>query len=601
MTLRSLELLPRGEVGWTSGSLSFGRASTLLLGRNGAGKTPLLKALVYGLGHPVELPPLVREKCSAVVVEIVADATEYRIVRQFESGLVVAVSDQKGHVVSFSNESDFSSWLLPKIGIALRTLSSVSGEQVPPYMSVVGPMFLVDQDVGWASEYVPFETHKFVRDQREEVLRWLLDLPAKYRPVDKGKYREAKTEQAGIQEQIAFKRRGLEALRRELGEDRGDDAVERLQERKAVLEPEIARAQSTIQTMLQSESALDVRVRESAQQRDELALKLASAKKRKKQLGDYRAEMGTELSALEQNEVAADIFRKLCGNQSCQFFRNEDSFGRRVLYLKDQLKDFEVGSGEVERVLVVLTDQLAAAERLVHEASEAKSQELEQRGGGGIVSFLQLATRELSDIHVRLDRLERIAREQKQLEVLLTKEARARDSVDELRPTRGARRETSRLLDARQHLATSFVKWCGVLNTPNLPTEIEFDEELRLVVNGEPFTSKSSPSGSTRTRFILSYHAALVEASLAMNGNHPKLLILDAPRQHELSSADLSAYVAQFHKMSSRLEDPVQFVFSATDPDVVPVGSVDAVWTPRFNLDGELRFLGIELHQEQHR
>lgn len=592
MRLRSLELLPRGDAGWTSGSLPFGRATTLLLGPNGAGKTPLLKALCYALGHPVELPPLIREKCSAVSVDLIADEAEFRIVRQLEAGVMVTVTDKAGNVLTFTDERELSAWVLPKLGVALRTLSSGNGDQVPPYISVAGPMFLVDQDTGWASVYVPFETHKFVRDQREEVVRWLLDLPAKHRPIDKTEYKEAKTEQAGIQEQIAFKRRGLETLKRELGEDRARDAAERLQERKATLEAAIKGAQSVLQTMLQAESSLDVRVREAGQQRDEIARKLSNARRRKKQLADYRSEIGAEIGALEQNEVAADVFRKLCGNEACGFFRNEDSFGRRVLYLKDQLKDFEASTGETERTLAVLTEQLAAADRLVTEATETKKKELEERGGGETISLINSSTRELSEVGVRLDRLERIAREQKQLDALINKEARAKEAVDELRPTAGARKDTSRILDARQHLVDTFKDWLLALRTPNVPAEVEFDEELRLVVSGEKFSSKSSHSGSTRTRIVLAYHAAMVETSLRMNGKHPRLLVLDAPRQHELSAEDLRAYIARFHKMSSKLEEPVQLVFSATDPEVVPKDSIDKVWEPPFDFDGEPRFLG---------
>jgi hypothetical protein len=77
-----------------------------------------------------------------------------------------------------------------------------------------------------------------------------------------------------------------------------------------------------------------------------------------------------------------------------------------------------------------------------------------------------------------------------------------------------------------------------------------------------------------------------------MNGAHPRLLVLDAPRQHELAAADLRAYIERFHAMSVKQGEPVQLVFSATDPEVVPTASVDALWEPRFTVDGAPRFLG---------
>ncbi len=249
---------------------------------------------------------------------------------------------------AFSDEKALSEWILPRLGLPLRTLSGSGGERVAPYVSVAGPMFLVDQDTGWVSGYVPIHTLR--RDQREEVIRWLLDLPQKHRPVDKSGFQEAKTKLAAIQEQIKFKRRALEALKRELGEDRRRDATEVLEERRIVLERQISRAQSALETMSQAESSLDVRLREAAQHRDELLRRLGNTKRRKAQLLEVQAEVGAELGALEQNEVASEAFRALCGNEACQFFRRpEESYGRRVLYLKDQLKDFESGTSETER------------------------------------------------------------------------------------------------------------------------------------------------------------------------------------------------------------------------------------------------------------
>lgn len=593
MTLRKLELLPRGDAGWTSGPLAFGEATTVLIGPNGAGKTPVLKALFYALGHPVELPPLIREKCRAVSVELFVNERTYRIERRFAPGVDASVTNGTTDAVTFKEERGLSEWILPKLGVSLRTLSGRNGEKIPPYMSVAGPMFLVDQDVGWTASYVPFETHQFVKDQREEVIRWLLDLPARNRPIDKSEFQEAKTKLAGIQEQIAFKRRGLEALQRELGEDRTADAQGRLEERRVTLEADLSRAQSILQGLSQTESVLDVRVREAIQQRDEAIRRVANAKRRKAQLGEVQAEIGAELGALEQNEVAAEAFRTLCGNKACQFFRNpEDSFGRRVLYLKDQLKDFESSTGETERELAALADHVAAAEHAVKSAIDEKKKSLERAGGGEAIGVVEATSRELGEVHVRLDRLERIGRERQQLDALINKEARAGEEVAELQPARGPRKDSSRLLDARQNLAATFKEWLLALRTPNVPADVSFDEELRLIVSGERFTAKSSHSGSTRTRLVLAYHAAMLETSLMMGGAHPRLLVLDAPRQHELSAADLRAYIERFHSLSIKQKEPVQLVFSATDPEVVPETCVDALWKPPFTFDDGSRFLG---------
>jgi hypothetical protein len=383
MTLKSVQLFPRGDAGWGSGQLEFGTHTTLLLGPNGAGKTPVVKAIAYALGHPVELPPLIRERCYAVKLTIMADGIKYEIERQLAPGVDVQVAESSQPPERIQDERSLSEWVFRRLGISLRTLSGKNGGTIPPYMSVVGPMFLVDQDVGWTASYVPFETHQFVKDQREEVVRWLLDIPARNKPIDKSEFEAAKTNWASIQEQIAFKRKALEQLQRELGEDRVDGTAARLEARRVVLEAELARVHSALQDLAQVESILDTRIREATQQRDQVSFRLANIKRRKAQLSEVQSEVGAELGALEQNEIAAEAFRALCGNEACQFFRKpEDSYGRRVLYLKDQLKDFESSAGETERELVILQQQMATADEAVAAAIASKKRSLEADTAG---------------------------------------------------------------------------------------------------------------------------------------------------------------------------------------------------------------------------
>lgn len=593
MKIESLELLPRGENGWGSGVLRFGGITTLLLGPNGSGKTPILKALDFCLGVPVELPPEVKERCLAVAVTFMGNAGPHRIERKITQGVEATLTAPDGATTHVQDERQLSEWVFSQIGCSPRVLTAKNGALAAPYMSVAGPMFLVDQDTGWAAPYVPFEAQTFIKDQREEIIRWFLSLPPKNQPANKEEYQKAKTRQETLQGLIQVKREVIESLKRDMGEDRSADASKRLEERRFGLEESIARVSSVVANLTSAESPLQKRIRDASVRRDDIAFRLANCRRRQMQLVEIQSEVNTELEALEQNEVAAEVFRSLCGSKDCQFFRNpEETYGRRVLYLRDQLKDFESSTGQVVQEVALLAEQLAGAEAGVKDAVAAFNQTLHGNQGGEHVAAFEAASIELADICVRIDRLNRIAKLKEQFDELIKEEQRVSEDVSELRPTGSRRSDGSRLLDARQMLAKSFKGWLLTLKTPNMVGEASFDEELNLVVNGEKITSKTHFSGSTRTRLLLAFHGALVETSLGLDGEHPKVLVLDAPKQHEMSAADLRSFLERFYKLSSAHKSSVQLVFSATDPEVAPEGMIDALWEPRFETEEGLRFLG---------
>ena len=55
--LESFQYLPRGADGWGSRLLHFGDLFTAVQGRNGSGKTPIMKGVMQGLGHEVSYRP----------------------------------------------------------------------------------------------------------------------------------------------------------------------------------------------------------------------------------------------------------------------------------------------------------------------------------------------------------------------------------------------------------------------------------------------------------------------------------------------------------------------------------------------------------------
>ena len=144
--------------------------------------------------------------------------------------------------------------------------------------------------------------------------------------------------------------------------------------------------------------------------------------------------------------------------------------------------------------------------------------------------------------------------------------------------------------DARQMLSDAIQEWLITLGTQNTKSAY-FDDDFTLFVDDAKFATTTHQSGSTRTRIVLAFHAALLEVSLARGGNHPGWLLFDAPKQHELSQEDFDSYTQRLHMIAARYPGRVQVVFSVADLKTqFEVG--DEVWQPGFGVDGEPRFLG---------
>ncbi|MGH8604114.1 MAG: hypothetical protein ACREXR_15480 [Gammaproteobacteria bacterium] len=204
------------------------------------------------------------------------------------------------------------------------------------------------------------------------------------------------------------------------------------------------------------------------------------------------------------------------------------------------------------------------------------------------MSKLNTLTKTLVEVELRLARVQQYTAELEKFERLLDQREQAVAAVAEWRPT--GHRGASATTDVRHMLSEAMQQWLTSLGTQNTKTA-HFDDDFTLYVDGAKFTATTHQSGSTRTRIVLAFHAALLEVSLARGGNHPGWLLFDAPKQHELSQVDFDAYTEQLQRLAARYPGRAQVVFSAADLKTqFQVG--DEVWHPTFTMDGKPRFLG---------
>lgn len=597
--LHSIEFSPRASLkGWSSGPFLFSDVLTVIAGPNGAGKTPLLKGLAYCLGYAIQLPTEIIQKCATVrlVLKTGLDeiSVERRIAVEFRSTITKA-----DEAMQYENAADFSKAFVTLIGIKDRSFPTKNGGLSPLYTDLLLPMFWIDQDLGWRDLYCPLPTKNFVKDQAEEVIRLLLNLPSRNAAVDKHDYAEAQARAESAKQQVEIKRQVVEALERDLLTFGPIRTSAELGSRKQQLSAELRANSSILEALSTKDSALDGLISNRRSERDSASFSHQAAGRRLDELKAYGKTLHAQVAIVETNEVAADAFRILCGSHTCQFFRApEESYGRRVLYIKDQLKDFEVSLALLRRETDRLHVTLEESEASFRQALDDKRRQMQSASGQGIVDEVDRITKEFATVSAQLLQTQRLEEEREKFTKLVDLSVTTETAAQKLKPTRGANRDESSVWDAAAELKELFESWLATLRTPNLPVQKYFDEHFDLFMGGTRFTEGSYIGGSTRTRVVLAFHAALIETSIRRGGSHPSFLVLDTPKQHELDTENLRAFVNRFVKMGADYRVDLQLVVAAKELEFLDPIDAAIVWRPFWGTGDDARFFGRYLPSE---
>jgi hypothetical protein len=564
---------------------------TILAGENGAGKTPMLKGLAYCLGYPIQLPPEIIIHCTSILLELYNDDRLVRLERkiQLEFSAFIESGDE---LEEYDDIKTFSARICSLLGIQERSFAAKNDSVTGFYMSFLVPIFWIDQDLGWKDLYCPLHNQNFVKDQMEEIVRLLFGLPGKNRATDKNEYATAIIREGAAKERVAIKREVLRSMEASLARYGRALSAAEITTRKLSLAREIRETASALDAISSQSSTFDEKISSLRSEYEMSIFAQKSTDRRLDELRSYGATLSTQVSVVEANEIAADAFRVLCGNDSCQYFRNpEESYGRRVLYIKDQIKDFETSMRALIKESVGIKARTDSTERRLQQAIKEKAVKVQALSGNMIVEDLDRATQEYAEISAQLIERERYETESAELRKLIDAAVAAEEIVRNLKPTRGAARDETAAWDAANDLGVLFISWLDTLHTPNLPKQIWFDEHFALYLGGINFTEDAPFGGSTRTRIVLAFHAALIELSLKHGGHHPEFLILDTPKQHELHSRDLRAFVTRFMNMRSLYNANIQLVIAATELDFLEDISA-TIWHPYYLIGDEPRYFG---------
>lgn len=588
MKLVSLEILPDGPTGWGSGVLEFGDEVTQLFGENGAGKTPVVQSIVFALGYPASFREDIKEHSKCVVLTVVHMNRAYDFRRFFKGPFLIEVTDpladDRAETLSFHNEGDFSRYILQLWGCADPVLVNVSGAATRLYVSQVLPLFYLDQDDGYSSLYS--SPSKFIKDQYAEVMRSVFGLPAK-NPFEQRKLRRE------LQDRL--ERLDLSIVRRQRTIGQLGSDVTQPRRSEAELSDELAQVRRSFESLRQggdarseSEMTLDGEI---ALLRRRVSALIADKAEHRARLSSFLAisnEIEIEANTLSLNEEARAVFASfdsVCANQTCGLFvRSSESYGKSLLYLKDQLKDLERSRKLHEDAVARIDAVLADTEHEMR--ARTKEKEALQTGAdaASLVDATALVTERL--IALKRDLLMEVQLHEEEQAYVAELDARSRTHDELSNVMRGPGNVDLALLKVKSALEERLRHWLGVLHAVNMPKQIAIDSDFGVDLVGDNF---KAIKGSTKTRVVLAVRTSTLEVLMMNKMFSPRFLILDTPRQQDIQTEDFANYVAALKQLS--VAYGVQIVFSSSnyryDPD-----HRDREWPPSFEGAEQSMYLG---------
>jgi len=588
LRLKSLKVEPLGEGGWESPLLEFGHRTTMLFAANGSGKSPVVRMLASALGFPNNFRAEILEKCSAVVLyaEVAGKPLTLRRALEAKNGDFSATIAFDGEETEHYSQASFSIALFELLGLKPPRLVTNNREETQPYIATLLPLFYLVQGHGYSSAYRA--PSSFIADQFAEMVRFAFGLNPKHSfevkksLIDEKSALEAQTRKiVAAQRVLEYQSRGVD------DSDANQSALQRISEN---LTQQIDGLRASVDAKGTASSTLSELLRQKDVQIRARQLELFELQNRVAGIETIRAEIDGEVKTLGLNEEARGVFtsfQEICRVPNCGLFvGSAESYGKNLLYLKDQIKDLERNSQRAEIRAEHLEERLAElnAERqtLVENLESPSTSGVDQ-----LVTAVQALTKQLIGVQGELARISGLKDERSKLFKLEQERDRIQDRIDGL--TNSGRTDHA-FNDLRRKLRELTVKWMDMLDTTSVSRSIDIDVNLRFTFGGETLeTIGSGGTSSTTSRLVLAIHAALLEAYLADKARPFRFLILDTPKQDELHTGDLARYLTELEKMCEA--NDAQLLFSSTEYDH-PTAKQDKRWLPTYRGPEKPMYLG---------
>jgi hypothetical protein len=588
MRLKSLQIEALSDGSWESPLLVFGHRTTMLFAPNGSGKSPVIRALASALGFPNNFRTDILEQCKAVVLHAESEGRPLTVRRTFDAtndGFYATI-EFDGDETEHHSQGSFSLALFRLLGLQPPRLVSTKGEEAQPYIATLLPLFYLVQGHGYSTAYRA--PSSFIADQFTEMVRFAFGLNPKHSFEVKKSLIEEKSALEAQTRKIVAAQRVFEYQSR--GVDDSDANLLALQRSSDSLTQQINGLRESADAKGTASSALSELLRQKDSQIRARQLELFELQNRVAGIETIRAEIDGEVKTLGLNEEARRVFtsfQEICRVPNCGLFLGStESYGKNLLYLKDQIKDLERNSQRAEiraEQLNERLEELGAERHLLVENLESPS----TAGIDQLVTAVQALTKQLVSVQGEIGRISGLREERSKIFKLEQERDRIQDRIDGLSSTGRADHDFNKL---RLRLRELTVKWMQTLETQNVSKNVHIDLSLRFTFGGETLeTIGSGGTSSTTSRLVLAIHAALLEAYLSEKSRPFRFLILDTPKQDELHTADLARYLTELEQMCEA--NNAQLIFSSTEYDH-PTGLKDQRWLPSYRGPDKPMYLG---------
>jgi hypothetical protein len=577
MKLASIKIEGRKPAGWESAELVFGRYITELFGPNGCGKTPVIQSIAFALGYPIRYRDDILANCESVSLTMKEPSGELLAIRR-RIGLpfdLEVIDAGGGARQAFYNERDYSQFLVRRFGFAFPTLTTTGYEATVPYLSALLPIFYLDQDIGYTSAYKSPTT--FIRDQYAEMSRLVFGLPPKHSFDVKKLTIEKKKRLETLDRLIVKKSEQIEGLTQGLGKLRRP--LETVSNELLSTRQTLDKLKSSRGARSEAQVALDSVLYESKTLARQLRNEIVDLQSRVQSFNSIQNEIEIEVNTLSLNEEARRLFssfKDICANAACGLFLgSSDSYGKSLLYLRDQIKDLERNNGRQSERIEALQLELETTERQIADLEKKQAQSGPVDDTAGLVDAIAELTRRIIDLQSERTTLDELGKAESEYVQLLNERKFVQDEIASMEGTAGA--SDLRALEIRSALRHRTQHWLDILQTKNVSREISVDADFDFQFGPEKLNQLH---GSTLLRVVLAIRTAAFEVYARDESKRLRFLVLDTPRQQDIEKEPLARYISELKTLA--VEKDAQIIFSTTDYHY-ECGEGDVQWSPMFD------------------